>query len=351
MMDNLNNLARKAVLKLIPYSSARSEIAADGIRLDANENPFCQEEGLNRYPEPQPRDLKRALAELYGVKDSQIIMTRGSDEGIDLLTRVFCEPGQDSVVVTPPTYGMYEVSASIQGVSVTPVPLLSEAGFALDKKSLLENPDKGIKLVFLCSPNNPTGNVFARADILEICEQFQGKALIVVDEAYIEFSDMESLSSSLSRYDNLVILRTLSKAYGLAGARMGCILANQAVVDLLKKIIAPYPIPVPVVKAVLPALSRKNLDWIRVQIQSIRKEREILRIFLASLSSVVEVYPSEANFLLVKVQDANRWMSLCRQHHIVIRSRTHMPELRNCVRISIGTDRENQRLREVLSYV
>jgi histidinol-phosphate aminotransferase len=348
-MCPVEHLARASVLKLTPYCSARLESCPKGIHLDANENPFWREDGLNRYPDPQPERLKSILSQLYGVSTIQILITRGSDEGIDLLMRVFCEAGEDAVVITPPTYGMYEVSANVQGANIKAVPLLVEAGFALDKQHLLEEWDPSMKLIFLCSPNNPTGNVFAAEDILMLCEQLKNKALIVVDEAYIEFSTTESLSACLSYYDNLIILRTLSKAYGLAGVRLGSLLAHPDVIALLKKVIAPYPIPLPVVKAVLSVLSIKNQRLIQEEIQAIQAERERLFEFLRSLAYVQTVYPSEANFLLVRVQNAECWMSLCIKHDIAIRSRSQMLGLNNCVRISIGTQKENQRLQEVLA--
>lgn len=344
-------LARESIRKLVPYSSARSESMQKGMRLDANENPFWREDELNRYPEPQPRVLRQKLADMYGVELSQLLMTRGSDEGIDLLTRVFCEAKEDAILITPPTYGMYEVAANIQGVRIITVPLEKESGFALNKETILNQRDSNIKLIFLCSPNNPTGNILNIDDVITLCKAFQHQALIVLDEAYIEFSTTKSLSHLVLQYPNLVVLRTLSKAFGLAGVRLGALIADPSIIELLLKVIAPYPIPIPVEKAAIKALSLENRTMVSSQIQKIQTERDKLMSFLTTLSSVDFVYPSQANFLLVKVKDASLWMDTCKAHGIIIRSRANLYGLKNCVRITIGTSQENTRLKEVLSYV
>jgi len=345
----LIKLARESIQKLIPYSSARIESLPRGIRLDANENPFWRKDGLNRYPSPQPALLRQRLATLYGVKASQLLLTRGSDEGIDLLTRVFCEANKDAILITPPTYGMYEVAANIQGARI--ISVLLEKDWALNKEEILKQGNSTLKLIFLCSPNNPTGNILNTEDVTAFCKAFQNQALIVLDEAYIEFSTTSSLARLVSDYPNLVILRTLSKAFGLAGARLGSLIANPEIIELLQKVIAPYPIPILVAKAAMKALSAENQARVKSQIQSLQKERDQLQEFLKSLSSVERVYPSQANFLLVKVKDVSTWMETCKAHQIIIRSRVHLPKLENCVRITIGTEKENKRLKEVLAYV
>ncbi|MDP3560989.1 MAG: histidinol-phosphate transaminase [Legionellaceae bacterium] len=344
-------LARKSIQRLIPYSSARTESMHKGMRLDANENPFWREDVLNRYPDPQPALLRQRLADMYGVKSSQLLMTRGSDEGIDLLTRVFCEANEDAILITPPTYGMYEVAANIQGVRIIRVPLEKDSGFALNKETILNQRNSTIKLIFLCSPNNPTGNILNSDDVITLCKALQNQALVVLDEAYIEFSTTSSLSHLVSQYPNLVVLRTLSKAFGLAGARLGALIADPNIIELLLKVIAPYPIPVPVERVAMNALSIENQAVVCSQIQSIRRERDKLQDFLTTLFSVEYVYPSQANFLLVKVNDASAWMDTCKAHEIIIRSRVNLHGLQNCVRITIGTSQENKRLKEVLSYV
>lgn len=350
-MKLITQLARESIQKLVPYSSARMECMQKGIRLDANENPVFREDGLNRYPDPQPSDLRLRLAELYSVEPSQLLMTRGSDEGIDLLIRVFCEAKKDAIIITPPTYGMYEVAANIQDVRVLKVPLENASGFALNTNSILKQWNSSIKLIFLCSPNNPTGNVLNCEEVLTLCNKLQNQALVVVDEAYIEFSSTDSLSSWVSQYPNLVILRTLSKAYGLAGARLGSLIANPGIIQLLLKVLAPYPVPVPVERVAMSTLSFENQAITNFQIQSICKERDKLYDYFYSLSSVKKVYPSQANFLLVEVNNALVWMTKCQSQGISIRSRADLYNLQNCVRITVGTEAENRRLKEVLFYV
>jgi histidinol-phosphate aminotransferase len=350
-MEFAIKLARESIRRLVPYSSARTESMQKGIHLDANENPFFREDGLNRYPEPQPALLRQRLADMYGVEASQLLMTRGSDEGIDLLTRVFCEANEDAILITPPTYGMYEVAANIQGVRIVRVPLEKDSCFALNKANILNQYNSSIKLIFLCSPNNPTGNILNSDDVIALCKAFQNQALVVIDEAYIEFSTTSSLNHFISQYPNLVVLRTLSKAFGLAGARLGALIADPNIIELLLKVIAPYPIPVPVERAAMNALSIESQAMVRSQIQNIRRERDKLQDFLTTLSSVEYVYPSQANFLLVKVNNASAWMDTCKAHEIIIRSRVNLHDLQNCVRITIGTSQENKRLKEVLSDV
>lgn len=349
-MGSIMSLARESIQKLVPYSSARVESVQKGIHLDANENPFLREDALNRYPYPQPVFLRQILAQMYGVAASQLLMTRGSDEGIDLLTRVFCEAKQDAIVITPPTYGMYEVAAHIQGIRIIRIPLDQDTGFTLNKDNILNQQNSAIKLVFLCSPNNPTGNVLNTDDVIALCAALQNQALVVLDEAYIEFSTTKSLSHFVAQYPNLVVLRTLSKAFALAGARLGALIADQEVINLLMKVIAPYPIPSPVERVVMNALSAENQAIVRSQIQIIQREREKLRAFLTALHSVDYVFPSQANFLLVKVKNAAKWMDACKARQIIIRSRAQIEGLQNCVRITIGTAEENERLKEVLSY-
>lgn len=344
-IDQFINLARKEVMNLIPYSSARKESNPVGIQLDANENPFVSE--FNRYPDPQPVRLRQNLCSLYGVNETQLLITRGSDEAIDLLMRGFCKANRDGILITPPTYGMYSVSANIQGAFIQSAPLTSP-GFELDADLIIRQWQPKIKLIFLCPPNNPTGNSLDTDVILQLCKL---NALIIVDEAYIEFSSRQSLTRCLDKFPNLVILRTLSKAYGLAGARCGSVLAHPDIIALLRKIIAPYPIPTPVVQVALDVLSDANAEQMNARIEIIKRQREELREFLQRHPLVKAVYPSDANFLLVAVNSPKRWMNVCREHGIVIRDRSNIPGLSDCIRISIGTPEENQRLQEVLGYV
>lgn len=343
MQNNILSLARDAIIKMAAYRSARSEMQTGNIWLDANENPNA-DTIYNRYPEPQPAQLLSLLAKMYKVQEEELLMTRGSDEGIDLLTRLFCEANRDNILICPPTYGMYQISATIQGAGITKVPLLKEKNFALDVPGILKASQPNIKLVFLCSPNNPTGNLLATEDILALCKALAGKAVIVVDEAYIEFANAESLSQYIQQYDNLVVLRTLSKAYGMAGLRLGVTIANPALINLLKKIIAPYPIAQPVAELVYERLNSMQQD-----LDAILTEREKLITFLKSLSYVTQVWQSEANFILFAANNAKDIFKQCLNEGIVLRDRSREYGLENCIRVSVGTPLENKSVMEVLN--
>jgi histidinol-phosphate aminotransferase len=348
-MSNELALARPEIIAMSAYSSARTEQQCGTIWLDANENAYSDSMLWNRYPVPQPGSLLTQLAALYQIPAQHILLTRGSDEGIDLLIRAFCRAGQDKVLLCPPTYGMYKVAALIQGAAVIEVPLIKESDFALDTTAIQAQYaiNNNIRLIFLCSPNNPTGNLLNSADILMLCQQLRGKSIIVVDEAYIEFAVADSLIKNLSANSNLVILRTLSKAYGLAGARCGAVIANPAIIALLKKIIAPYPIPAPIVDIVCQRL----LMDITVHWQLLREEREKLMDFIQQLPFVSKVWPSQTNFLLFAVLDAEHVMTVCRQRGIILRNRSKDFALANCIRVTIGTPAENKLLMEALTYV
>lgn len=361
--DPVLALVRPEILALTPYSSARKEASGGKVWLDANENPSTPHAGaprLNRYPEPQPAEVVARLASLYGVKPDRILVTRGSDEGIDLLLRAFCRAGQDSILFTPPTYGMYSVAAAIQGARVITVPLVREKDFALDADAVLRavlaapEPNGGggtpeTKLVFLCSPNNPTGQLLDRDAVLKIVTTLASCAVVVVDEAYAEFSTEPSLVQELDANPNLVVLRTLSKAYGLAGARVGVTLASPALVGVLQKIIAPYPIPAPVVRAALDALTPAGISAARQSALDLVGERRRLTVALVKLPHVRKIWPSDANFLLVEVTDASRIMNIARAAGLVIRDRSK--DVPNTVRITIGTRAENDFALETLARV
>jgi histidinol-phosphate aminotransferase len=347
MQNELVALARPEIVAMRAYRSARSEAAQGSIWLDANENPW--NEGLyNRYPEPQPSSLIAHLLTLYGVQPEQILVTRGSDEGIDLLVRLFCRAGQDHIMVCPPTYGMYKVAANIQGAAVIEVPLVKEQHFALNVANMLAAWQPSIKLVFLCSPNNPTGNLLAVPDILLLCKKWDKKSIVIVDEAYVEFSMRDSLVKYLNEYSNLVVLRTLSKAYGLAGIRCGVTVANISIIQLLKKIIAPYPIPKPIVNIVAQQL---NIKTVANQINVIKQERDRLFDFLSNLPFVKKVWKSDANFLLFEVINAKMVLDICLKNGIVLRDRSSEFNLTNCIRVTIGAPCENTFLMEVLKDV
>lgn len=348
-IDSVLALVRPEILALAPYSSARKESSGGRVWLDANENPQTPHAGaprLNRYPDPQPPELVARLASLYGVTPAQALVTRGSDEGIDLLLRAFCRAGRDAILITPPTYGMYAVAAGIQGAAIKTAPLVRERDFALDADAVLAAIDPSVKLVFLCSPNNPTGSALDRAAVLRVVDGLAGRAVVVVDEAYAEFSVEPSFAAEISSRPNLVVLRTLSKAFGLAGARVGVTLAAPELIAVLQKILAPYPLPTPVVQAALTALTADGIAAARASVTTLVAARRELAAALARLPAVRRVWPSDANFLLVEVADAAQVMARARAVGLVLRDRSK--DVPNTVRITVGTAEENALVLEVL---
>ena len=338
-------LARPDILSLKAYSHASWDPAFE--RLHANELPWRAETdrslaGLNRYPEPHPHVLAQRLAALYDVAVEQLLPGRGSDESIDLLVRGFCRAGVDNVVICPPTFGMYAVAARIQGAAVREVPLLPERGFALDTGSVLAACDANTKIVFLCSPNNPTGNAMDPAALEQLLVTLANRSLVVVDEAYIEFSGDASLTTALARFPNLVVLRTLSKAFGLAGARVGSLIAAPEIVALLAKVIPPYSIPQLAIEAVLATLAEPQLAIQRERVAQIRAERERLRVALANRKSVQKIWPSVANFLLVDFVDAEVVLGEARKARLLIRDMRNVSA--HSLRISVGSPEQNDRL-------
>jgi histidinol-phosphate aminotransferase len=346
-MNSILQLARPDILTLQPYQHAAWEPSLE--RMHANEMPWradgdASHAGLNRYPEPQPVELIEHLAALYGVAPENLLAGRGSDEGIDLLVRAFCRADRDSVLICPPTFGMYKVSARIQGASVVEVPLLKERGFALDAAGVLSACREGIKLVFLCTPNNPTGNLLDRAAVEQLCEQLSGKAIVVVDEAYIEFAAVESLVGRLARYPNLVILRTLSKAYALAGARCGALIAHKDIVELLRRVITPYALPTHTIESVLTFTNAEHRAASSRRIVAILDERARLTEQLARLPLIRRVWPSSTNFLLVDCVDAEAVFRAAMSTGLIIRDTRSQLGLGSTLRISIGTPDQNDRL-------
>jgi histidinol-phosphate aminotransferase len=350
--DPVLNLVRPDILALTAYSSARKEASGGRVWLDANENPetpSVHKPLLNRYPEPQPAGLVVQLAALYGVTPAQVLVTRGSDEGIDLILRTFCRAGQDAILITPPTYGMYVVAAGIQGARAITAPLLPARNFALDPDAVVRAVTPDLKVVFLCSPNNPTGNLLDRSAVLSVVRLLANRAIVVVDEAYVDFAGQPSLAAEVANHPTLIVLRTLSKAYGLAGARVGTTIANPAIIGVLQKVIAPYPVPAPVLAAALAALTPAGLAAARESVAAIVAERVRLAAALARLPAVRRVWPSDTNYLLVEVTDAARTMAAGRAAGVIWRDRSK--DVPNHIRITVGTAEENNATLEVLSRV
>lgn len=351
-VDQVLALVRPDILALAPYSSARKESKGGRVWLDANENPetpAAHQPLFNRYPEPQPPDLIAKLAALYGVAPASCLVTRGADEGIDILLRTFCRAGQDAILITPPTYGMYVVAADIQGAKTVRVPLLREKNFALDADAVIKAVTPEVKLVFLCSPNNPTGGLLDRNAVLQVVRSLAGRAVVVVDEAYVDFSGQPSLAAEIPANPNLVVLRTLSKAFGLAGARIGTTIADPAVIAVLQKVIAPYPIPAPVLTAALAALTPAGLAAAQDSVRQLVAERARLAAALPKLPAVKRVWPSDANYLLVEFADAAKTMAAGRAAGVIWRDR--QKDVPNTIRITLGTAEENNQTLEVLSRV
>jgi len=344
---NINNLVRENVKLMKPYSSARDEFedfdTADMIFLDANENPF--ENGVNRYPDPQQSNVKKVLAKLKNVKPNQILLGNGSDEVLDLIFRAFCEPKVDNVITLPPTYGMYGVLANINAVENREV-LLSK-DFQPQVEKILEAVDSNTKIIFLCSPNNPTANSFSDESVVYLLQNFKG--LVVIDEAYIDFSKKQSWMNELDEYPNLIITQTLSKAYGLAGIRLGICYASAEIISILNKIKPPYNVNELTQRRALERLN--DPEKIKSEIASIIEQREELLKVLVGIKFVEKIYPTEANFILVKVDDANKRYNELIAKGIVIRNRTTQPLCDNCLRLTIGTELENTKLIEALKSV
>ncbi|MEO7775609.1 MAG: histidinol-phosphate transaminase [Steroidobacteraceae bacterium] len=346
-MSWISELARPEIVALKPYEYASWDAGLQ--RMHANEYPTRVEgdpsaTGLNRYPEPQPTQLVRLLAHFYGVRTEQLLVGRGSDEAIDLLTRVFCCAGEDSILICPPTFGMYAVCARTQGAQVVTVPLVRERGYALDVDAVLAAVSERVRLVFLCSPNNPTGNLLARDDVLRLATALAGRALVVVDEAYVEFAPGGSLVAELDRMPQLAILRTLSKAHGLAGARCGSLLADPEVIALTRKIISPYAISQLTVEAVCPLLTRESQLVLKQRVAALLRERARLAAGIAARAGVRKVWPSDSNYLLVEFDDPKAALLRVREAGLIIRDVGAQPTLAQALRISVGTPAQNDTL-------
>ncbi len=353
-MGMAEKLARPAIVKMAAYKSARSLATEGEVFLDANESPFlpdlrdaaaCR---VNRYPEPQPKAIVAQLASIYGVRPAQILVGGGADDAIDALVRVFCEAGREGILICPPTYGVYEVAADIQGAFVDKLTVRAQDGFAIDARTVIASAREGVKLVFICTPNNPTGNTVPAETIAAICRGLRGRALVVVDEAYVEFADTPSMAAAIDELANLVVLRTLSKAWAMAGARCGVALGHADVIALLQKVRAPYPISSPSAVLVAEALSPGGRDACAARVARIRGERGRLAASLAAIPLVEKVFPSEANFILLKARDAGAFLAACRRRGVIVRDRSGDPGLQGYIRVSVGSAEENDILLEAL---
>lgn len=338
------NIVRPEIRRLSPYEAASQ--ADQFVRLNANEASWHDEafSGLNRYPEIRPVQLRDAMASHYGVGSDRILVTRGSSEAIDVIVRTFCRSGIDNIVLSTPTFGMYRVYAELQGAIIKSVPTSLEDLFRIDVDQLLAAADENSKLIFICSPNNPTGRSVSRSDIARIVDARSGQSVIVVDEAYIEFSDLGSVCDMTNDFDNLIVLRTTSKALALAGARCGCAIADNDVIKILDSVLPPYSMPTPVSDHVSAALAPARVAANEVLIQQTRTRRDYLAEELERLPIVQAVVTSDANFLLARFVDAARAFRACMEAGILLRDLSAVGGLENCLRISIGSEQETELL-------
>jgi histidinol-phosphate aminotransferase len=343
-------LARPEIRDLHAYQAV--VVPDDNIKMHANEAPVAVgtgvAHGLNRYPALRPAALTGKMATYYGVAADNVLVTRGSSEGIDLLIRTFCSAGKDEILLTPPAFELYRIYASIQGARTISVPLQAEIDFAVDPDVLLNSCDNNTKLIFLCSPNNPVGTVIPRQQILQIVKARAGKSVVIIDEAYIEYSDMDSLAPLVSQYDNLVVLRTLSKALALAGARCSAVIASAELVQLLDGVLAPYALSSPVIYSAELALSNKQLADAHVLVSGTIAERERLRIELGTCQAVERIWPSQANFLFIRFKDLAQVGRCLADAGIAIRTYDNDVALKDCARITIASATDNDRLLRAL---
>lgn len=340
-MNNIQKLIRPNIAALAPYSCARDEFKGEAsVYLDANESPYNN--GTNRYPDPLQSEVKSLLAPLKKVRPEQIFLGNGSDEAIDLVYRIFCRPGIDNVVAPAPTYGMYQVCADINDIEYRAVPL--KADYQLDMEAMKQAIDENTKAIWLCSPNNPTGNVFAKEDLLWFLDN--AEAMIVVDEAYIDFSDKGTMVEMLDKYSNLIVLQTFSKAWGQAAIRLGIAMASEEIISLYNKVKYPYNVNILTQQQALKVVG--NVAKKESQVKEILAQRDVLKNLLLSLSCVEEIYPSDSNFLLVKVKDANGIYKYLQDKGIIVRNRHRVTLCANCLRITVGTPTENAEIYNAL---
>jgi histidinol-phosphate aminotransferase len=344
-MFNINNILRENIKNLTPYSSARDEFQGEAsVYLDANENAFGSplEDQYNRYPDPLQYNVKKRLSQIKGLPVRNIFLGNGSDEAIDILFRSFCNPGVDNVILVPPTYGMYEVSANINNIQTKKVSLTEE--FQLNLEGIAEAIDKNTKLIFICSPNNPTGNSINREDVETLLNNFDG--IVVVDEAYINFSRQKTFIQELTEYSNLVVLQTLSKAWGLAGLRVGMAFASEEIIEVMNKVKPPYNVNESSQQLALKALA--NVDQVNGWIKETLAQRDKLVLALKELDFVLDIYPSDANFILVKTTDPKGIYNFLVQKGIIVRDRSKIDLCEGSLRITVGTPAENEILIDTL---
>ncbi|MBE6186974.1 MAG: histidinol-phosphate transaminase [Rikenellaceae bacterium] len=335
MKKDINSLVRSCIAALTPYSTARDEYKGElGIFLDANESPY--ENGYNRYPDPHQKALKAQIAAIKGVAAENIFIGNGSDEAIDLVFRVFCEPRVDNVVAIAPSYGMYKVAAAINDVEIREVQLGEE--FSLSVEAILAATDENTKVVFLCSPNNPTGNSFPREDMLRLADEFEG--MVVVDEAYIDFAEAASLKSEIAQRPNVIVLQTMSKAWAMAGLRVGLALADKRVVELMSQVKYPYNINVATM-SIVSGLLAKGID---TEVVEIKAQRAVLAEALKGMKMVQRVYPSDANFVLARFDDADAVYDFLIADGIIVRNRNRVKGCEGCLRLTVGLPEENEKL-------
>lgn len=333
---NVQDLIRPTVKALKPYSSARDEYQGNSdnmVFLDANENPF--ENGVNRYPDPQQRTVKSLLSKIKGISQQNILLGNGSDEVLDLIYRAFCEPNQDNIITLPPTYGMYSVLANINAILIKCVQL--DENFQPKVENILEIADSNSKLLFICSPNNPTGNSFEAKSIERLIQEFKG--IVVIDEAYIDFSNEDSWIIRLNEFPNLIVTQTLSKAYGMAGIRLGICYASEEIISVLNRIKPPYNVNELTQQKAILQLEQNKIT--KQQVQAILNERDVLVDKLSEIGFISKIYPSDANFVLAKVDNATMRYNQLIEKGIVIRNRTTQPGCENCLRLTVGTPEEN----------
>lgn len=334
---NIDTLVRSNIRNMKPYSSARDEFEGAGeVFLDANENPFNT--GLNRYPDPYQRELKKEVAVLKGVNPNQLFLGNGSDEAIDLILRIFCQPGKDQILTTDPTYGMYQVSAAIQNIEVIKVPL--STNFELDGDAILNASTSDTKVIFVCTPMNPSGNDLDHSEIKKILDRFEG--IVVIDEAYIDFTDAPSFTQELTDYPNLIVLQTFSKAWGMAALRLGMAFADTAIIEYFNKVKAPYNLNILAQREALKRI--KEATQVAKMAATLKAERDVLIKELKSIPLTQHIFPSSANFLLVRFDQAKAIFRYLVEKEIIVRDRTSALHCKNCLRITVGMRDENEKL-------